>query len=88
MEDEKLLEAIESIRRDKHHPVRYIFFTFLNGLAQGVGMGLGLTLFLGIVIYVLSSIIANMVNFPVVGHYFEGIGQLIDAYSKSAPKIH
>ncbi|HTY13784.1 MAG TPA: DUF5665 domain-containing protein [Candidatus Omnitrophota bacterium] len=88
MEDQQIIEAIENIRRDKHQPLRYLFFTFLNGLAQGLGMALGMTLFLGIVVYVLTVIVANMINFPVIGHYFDGIGQLIDAYAKSAPKIH
>lgn len=85
MEEEKLIEAIEGVRRDKKDPWRYILFTFLNGLAQGLGMALGMTIFLGIAIWILSNVIANMINFPVIGHYFEGIGKLIDSYSRTAP---
>ena len=49
-EENKLIEAIEQIRRDKHQPWRYILFTFLNGMAQGLGVALGATIFLGIII--------------------------------------
>jgi hypothetical protein len=87
MEQEKLIEAIESIRRDKKDPWRYMLFTFLNGMAQGLGVALGMTLVLGLVIYFLSLFIARMVDFPVVGQYFEQIGKLIDAYSKAAPTV-
>jgi len=85
MEEDKLLEAIESVRRDKKDPWRYIIFTFINGIAQGLGMALGMTLVLGIVIYTLSVVVARMIDFPVVGQYFGEIGKLIDAYVKSAP---
>ena len=87
MEEEKLLEAIEGIRRDKKDPARYMLFTFLNGIAQGLGVALGMTLVLGIVIYFLSLFIARMVDFPVVGQYFGQIGKLLDAYSKTAPQV-
>ncbi|KAF0133866.1 MAG: hypothetical protein FD145_1076 [Candidatus Saganbacteria bacterium] len=88
MEEEKLLEAIENIRRDKNEPWRYILFTFLNGIAQGLGVALGMTLLLGIVVYLASMLVARMIDFPVVGRYFQEIGKLIDVYVKSAPKIH
>lgn len=87
MQDEKLIEAIESIRRDKHQPFRYILFTLLNGIAYGLGMGLGMTLILGIAVFILTQMIANMVNVPVVGHYFQQIGLIIDAYSRSVGKV-
>lgn len=86
-EEEKLIEAIENIRRDKKDPWRYMLFTFLNGMAQGLGVALGMTLVLGLVIYFLSLFIARMVDFPVVGQYFEQIGKLIEAYSKAAPAV-
>ena len=86
MEEEKLLEAIENIRRDKKDPWRYIFFTFLNGIAQGLGVVLGMTIVLAVVIYVLTVVVATMINFPVIGHYFESIGRLIDASVKNVPK--
>lgn len=89
MQDEKLFEAIETIRRDKHDPWRYILFTFLNGIAQGVGFALGTTIVLGIVFYVLTILIAQLVNTPVIGHYFQQIGTLLDAYTKQPlPRVH
>jgi len=87
MEEEKLLAAIENVRRDKKEPWRYLFFTFLNGIAQGLGMALGMTVFLGLAIYLLSGMIAQMINMPVIGYYFGELGKLIEAYSKAAPKI-
>lgn len=82
MEDEKLIQAIEEIRRDKHQPFRYLLFTFFNGIAYGAGMGLGMTFILGLSLFILAQIVSNMVNVPIVGHYFSEIGALIDYYSK------
>jgi len=86
MEEERLIQAIESVRRDKKDPWRYIFFTFLNGIAQGLGVVLGMTIVLAVVILILTNVIATMINFPVIGHYFESIGKLIDESVKSFPK--
>lgn len=86
-EENKLLEAIENIRRDKHDPWRYILFTFLNGIAQGLGMALGMTLVLGILIYILTIVLTQMINFPVVGYYVGELMRVIETYIKSAPKI-
>ena len=47
IEDERFIEAIEKVRRDKHEPWRYIVFTFFNGIAQGLGVALGATIVLG-----------------------------------------
>jgi hypothetical protein len=87
MEQEKLFEAIESIRRDKRDPWRYILFTFLNGIAQGLGVALGMTLLLGIIVYVLTHILAQMINFPVVGYYVGELMKIMDAYIKQGGKI-
>lgn len=84
--DDKLVEAVEKIRRDKHEPWRYILFTFLNGIAQGLGVTLGATLVLGIVIYILSMVLTKLINFPVVGYYFGEIMKIMDAYIKHGPK--
>jgi len=85
--EEKLFEAIENIRRDKHQPWRYVLFTFLNGIAQGLGFGLGMTLVFGLAIYFITMILAQLINFPVIGHYFGEIANLIDTYAKSGAKI-
>lgn len=82
MEQEKLFEAIENIRRDKHQPFRYLLFTFFNGIVYGLGMGLGMTFILGLSLFIIAQVVANMVNIPVVGQYFHQIGVLIDFYSK------
>lgn len=87
MEQEKLIEAVESIRRDKHEPWRYILFTLLNGIAQGLGMALGMTLVLGIVIFLLTKILAQMINYPVVGYYVGELMKIMDAYIKQGTKI-
>ena len=86
-EQEKLIEAIENIRRDKKDPWRYLLFTFLNGMAHGLGLALGMTLVLGLVVYFLTIFIARMVDFPVIGQYFEQLGKLIETYSKAAPAV-
>jgi hypothetical protein len=87
MEDDKLIEAIEQIRRDQYKPWRYILFTFLNGIAQGVGIALGTTLVLGIVIYILTVILSKLVNFPVLGYYFGEIAKMVELYVKQAPRV-
>lgn len=87
MEQERLIEAIEKVRRDKHEPWRYILFTFLNGIAQGLGVALGATLVLGVVIYLLTVVLSKMINFPVIGYYFGEISKIIDVYIKQAPKV-
>jgi len=87
MEEEKLIEAIENIRRDKHDPWRYLLFTFFNGIAQGVGIALGTTLVLGIIVYVLTVILSKLVNFPVLGYYFGEIMKLIDVYLKQGVRV-
>lgn len=87
MEEERLIEAVEKVRRDKHEPWRYIFFTFMNGIAQGLGMALGMTVVLGLVIYVVTKLLSNFIDFPVVGQYFSEIIKLIDFYLKQGARI-
>jgi hypothetical protein len=85
--ENRLLEALENVRRDKHDPWRYILFTFLNGIAQGLGMALGMTLVLGILIYLLTMMLSHMINFPVVGYYVNELMQIMDAYIKQGAKL-
>jgi hypothetical protein len=87
MEEDKLIEVIENIRRDKHQPWRYVLFTFANGIAWGLGMTLGMTIVLGLVIYLLTKILAHMINFPVVGYYVGELMKVIDTYIKQGAKI-
>ncbi len=86
-EENLLLEAIEKVRRDKHQPWRYILFTFLNGLAQGLGVALGATLVLGIVIFILTRVLASMINFPVIGDFFNTLMQIMESSARHAPRV-
>jgi len=87
MEEEKLIEAIEKIRRDKNHPWRYLWFTFLNGIAHGLGLALGVTLFFGIAVYILTKVLSNFINFPVLGYYVQDLLNILDVYIKQGVKI-
>jgi len=87
MEQKRLIEAIETVRRDKHQPWRYILFTFLNGIAQGLGMALGMTVVLGLVIYFLTIVLTRMIDFPVVGQYVGEILKLLDANLRQGVRV-
>jgi hypothetical protein len=86
-EEDKLLEAIESVRRDKHRPWRYILFTFYNGIAQGLGIAIGTTIGLGLVIYLLNFILSHLVGFPVLGTYFGEISKMMNESFKHHPRM-
>ena len=87
MEEERLIEAIENVRRDKHQPWRYVLFTLINGIAQGLGMALGMTIVLGIVIYFLTVVLSKMINFPVVGYYVSELMKIMDVYIKHGARV-
>ncbi|MFH1387431.1 MAG: DUF5665 domain-containing protein [bacterium] len=86
-EEEKLIEAIERVRRDKHQPWHYIMFTFLNGIAYGLGVALGMTIILGLTIFLLTKVLSSLINFPVVGYYVSELTKMLDTYIKHGPKI-
>ena len=85
-EENKLLEALEQVRRDKHQPWRYIGFTFLNGIAQGLGVALGATIFLGVAIALLNLILSHLVGFPVLGSYASELTNFINNSLRHAPR--
>lgn len=85
-EENRLLEAIEQIRRDKHQPWRYIGFTFLNGIAQGVGVALGATIFLGIIIALLNLVLSHLVGFPILGYYAAELTKMLNSAVRHAPR--
>ena len=87
-EENKLLEALEQIRRDKHQPWRYIGFTFLNGIAQGVGMALGATIFLAIIIALLNLVLSHLIGFPVLGYYATELTKMLDSAVRHGPRRH
>lgn len=86
-EENRLIEAIEKVRRDKYQPIRYLLFTFLNGIAYGLGLALGMTIIVAILIYFTTIILSKMIDFPVVGQYVGDLMKIIDAYSKQGLKI-
>jgi len=59
-EENRLLEAIEQVRRDKHQPWRYISFTFLNGIAQGLGIALGAIVLLALAATISATVFAEL----------------------------
>ena len=87
MEQEKLFEAVESIRRDKHEPWRYILFTFLNGMAQGLGMALGMTVVLALVLYIVTVVLRQFIDFPVVGQFLNDLLSIINTSSKHGARM-
>jgi Domain of unknown function (DUF5665) len=87
-EENRLLEAIEQIRRDKHQPWRYVGFTFVNGIAQGLGVALGATIFLGIIIALLNLVLSHLVGFPILGYYAEELTKMLNAAVHHGPRHH
>ena len=85
-DEEKLVEAVERLRRDSH-PWRYIFFTFINGIAQGLGIALGMTLIVGVVVYFLTKVLTRMIDFPIIGEYVRELMKILDAYIKQGVKV-
>lgn len=80
MEHEKLFQAIENIRRDKNEPWRYVFFTFLNGIAQGLGMALGMTIVAAALLFVVVKILSRVVDLPVIGMYVAELVKFVSQY--------
>jgi hypothetical protein len=86
VEDQQLFEAIENIRRDKHQPWRYILFTFMNGIAQGLGVALGATIFLGIAIAILNLVLSHLVGFPLLGTYADELSKMLNSAVRHGPR--
>lgn len=83
----KLVEALERVRRDSYRPWRYVLFSLLNGVAQGLGIAMGMTVVLAVVAFVLTRMLASMVDFPVIGEYVSEIAKLLDAYLKQGVRV-
>lgn len=86
-EEEKLMKALHKVRRDEYKPFRYMWFTFFNGIIQGLGFGLGITIVFGAVIYLLTIVLSKLVDFPILGYYFSEIAKIIEYYVKHSPKV-
>ncbi len=72
------LKELEFIKVFKH-PTKFIFFSFLKGLAVGFGSVLGASLVVGIFVYLLAQI--SLV--PIVGGFVEDIVGQIDGSQNS-----
>ena len=87
-EENRLLEAIEQLRRDKHQPWRYVVFTFVNGIAQGLGVALGATIFLGLIIALLNLVLSHLVGFPILGYYATELTNMLNSAVRHGPRHH
>lgn len=87
-EEDRLLEAIERVRRDKHQPWRYILFTLLNGIAQGLGVAIGATIFLGIFLAVMNLILSHLVGFPILGYYATELTNMLNSAVRHGSHHH
>ncbi|NQU16770.1 MAG: hypothetical protein HQ564_01785 [Candidatus Saganbacteria bacterium] len=85
--NERMTELLSRVRIDEYKPWRYMFFVFLAGIARGIGFALGMTIILAILVFVMSKILATLVNFPLVGSYFQELSDLIQVYLKSGVRI-
>ena len=59
-------------------PRRIIFWNFVAGIFKGLGVVIGMT----IVVALLAWILTKMVDFPLIGEYFQNI---LDLVEKSVP---
>ena len=87
-EENRLLEAIEQLRRYKHQPWRYVVFTFVNGIAQGLGVALGATIFLGLIIALLNLVLSHLVGFPILGYYATELTNMLNSAVRHGPRHH
>ncbi len=55
-------------------PRKIIFWNFMAGVARGLGVVIGMTVIVAVLVWFLTK----MVDFPLIGEYFEKILNLID----------
>lgn len=84
---ERLSEALSQIRIDQYKPWRYLFFVFLAGIARGIGFALGMTIILAVLIFVVTKVLASMVNFPLIGTHIQEFLNLLQNYMKSGARL-
>ncbi len=56
-------------------PRRILFWNFVAGVAKGFGIVVGMTLVVAVLVWLLTK----MVDFPLIGEYFQKILELIDS---------
>jgi len=62
-------------------PWRIMWHNFLAGVFRGLGLIVGLTVVFGVLIWIL----AGLVDFPLIGQYFEDLKNLLEQYSDTQP---
>ena len=58
-------------------PKRIFFSNFLAGIAKGFGIVVGMTL----VVAILAWMLSQLVDFPLIGEYFEDLKNLLESAS-------
>jgi len=62
-------------------PWRIFWLNFIAGIFRGVGILLGMTVVVGILVWIAVAFLSRVVDFPLVGQYFEMILNLIQQYA-------
>jgi hypothetical protein len=61
-------------------PRRILLWNFVAGMAKGFGIVVGMTLVVALLVWVLTK----MVDFPLIGEYFQKILELVDSAAPGA----
>ncbi len=82
--ESKIIKSFENASVDEYirylkSPWRIIWSNLLAGIARGIGFILGVTVVLGAVVW----FVAQMVDVPLIGEYFQTIEQSISEYQES-----
>ncbi|HID91848.1 TPA: hypothetical protein EYG96_02435 [Candidatus Gracilibacteria bacterium] len=82
--EEKIIKTFEIASIDDYvrylkSPWRIIWSNLLAGIARGIGFILGVTVVLGAVVWFL----AQLVDVPLIGEYFQAIERSINDYTES-----
>jgi hypothetical protein len=65
-------------------PTRILFWNFAAGTAKGLGIVVGMTVVVAIIMWGLTK----MVDFPLIGEYFQKIIELIDSTVPGSITLH
>ncbi len=64
-------------------PRKILFLNFVAGMARGLGIVIGMTVVVAILIWMLTK----LVDFPLIGEYFQKILELIDSAIPSSGSL-
>ncbi len=65
-------------------PRRILFWNFMAGIAKGLGIVIGMTVVVAIMVWILTQ----MVDFPLIGEYFQEILELVESFAPGAVLLH